>query len=279
MRKKSFRRGYQQNLIDEISLYLQKSKHDEVPAISIYYQIFLLLTKGSADEYFEKMETLLERHFHEFPPSEMKQFYLHAINFCIRRTRQNEEEDRYVAKALQFYQKGIEENLLLEDGVLSPWTFKKCHQAWTEAKTVRVGGRIYLAIRQTAPRQSKGQRRQLWPGGYELLPGEILNRRCPHLRQVEFTDIFFATDAKVMLLKLYYDNDETEALYSLIHSFRIFLRRNKLVSDDIRRAVPQFHPFFRTSTTGGRRPEAVFHPGKSCGGLSASSTQVVVGGY
>ena len=61
-----------------------------------------------------------------------------------------------------------------------------------------------------------------------------------HLREVEFTDIFFTLDAKIMLLKIYYDNDEEEALLSLLTSFKIFLKRNQLISAEMKNTYENF---------------------------------------
>jgi hypothetical protein len=61
-----------------------------------------------------------------------------------------------------------------------------------------------------------------------------------HLRELEFTDIFFTLDAKIMLLKIYYDNEEEEALLSLLTSFKIFLKRNKLILNEVRSTYENF---------------------------------------
>ena len=64
-----------------------------------------------------------------------------------------------------------------------------------------------------------------------------------HLREVEFSDIFFALDAKMMLLKIYFDNGDEEPLNSLITSFKAFLKRNRLISDVMRKTYLNFISF------------------------------------
>jgi tetratricopeptide (TPR) repeat protein len=51
------------------------------------------------------------------------------------------------------------------------------------------------------------------------------------LNSVEFTDIYYNLDSKAMLLKIYYKVEE-ESFLSLVSSFGIYLRRNKLISKD-----------------------------------------------
>ena len=54
------------------------------------------------------------------------------------------------------------------------------------------------------------------------------------LREVEYQNLVYALGAKLMLLKTYYELKEFLALDSLIDSFRIYLRRNKLISADVK---------------------------------------------
>ena len=50
------------------------------------------------------------------------------------------------------------------------------------------------------------------------------------LQTVEFTDVFYHLGSKSLLLKAYYEMDNAESFYSLISAFRVYLRRNKKIS-------------------------------------------------
>src|SRR5690606_22243304 len=47
-------------------------------------------------------------------------------------------------------------------------------------------------------------------------------------------DVFYLLDSKTTLMKTYYELDEASAFYSLKDSFRILLRRKKLISEQSR---------------------------------------------
>jgi hypothetical protein len=55
------------------------------------------------------------------------------------------------------------------------------------------------------------------------------------LREVEFTDIFYNLDAKTMLLKIYFELEKNEAFFSLVAAFKIYLSRNRLISEHNRK--------------------------------------------
>ncbi len=51
------------------------------------------------------------------------------------------------------------------------------------------------------------------------------------LLQVEYTDVRYNLDAKSLLLRTYYDLEESEALHSLTEAFKQYLKRNKSLSE------------------------------------------------
>ena len=51
------------------------------------------------------------------------------------------------------------------------------------------------------------------------------------LNNVEYMDVYYILDSKILLLKTYYELEEVDAFYSLIDSFYVYLRRNELISD------------------------------------------------
>ena len=60
------------------------------------------------------------------------------------------------------------------------------------------------------------------------------------MNQIEFTDIHYALGAKGVLLRIYYETNETEPLYSLLSSFHLYLIRNTLISQNTRDAYLNF---------------------------------------
>ena len=51
------------------------------------------------------------------------------------------------------------------------------------------------------------------------------------LQEVEYEDIVYILSSKSLLIATYYENNEIEALYSLLESFRVYLNRRKDIPD------------------------------------------------
>lgn len=52
------------------------------------------------------------------------------------------------------------------------------------------------------------------------------------LQTVSFDDLFYSTESKMLLLRIYYELNEKEPMLSLFESFRMYLRRNKQITDE-----------------------------------------------
>jgi tetratricopeptide (TPR) repeat protein len=61
-----------------------------------------------------------------------------------------------------------------------------------------------------------------------------------YLNKVEFSDIYYSLDTKKMMMKIYFEQNTIDPLLSLISSFKIFIRRNKSVSDTNKQAYDNF---------------------------------------
>lgn len=63
------------------------------------------------------------------------------------------------------------------------------------------------------------------------------------INQVEFTDIFYALDTRTMQIKIYYQLDEWDPMQSAIEAFKVYLRRNKTLSDNVKQLYNNFLKF------------------------------------
>ncbi len=153
---------------------------------------------------------------------------LFAINHCIKRI--NSGEITYIRETFELYLFGLEQHILVQTGkFLSRHTFKNIIalalrlQEFDWAKTF-----IEEAPRWLEPPYLKAQVDYNTAKLHFTL--QQFDQAMLLLQQVDFDDIFMNMDAKVMLLKMYYRTQNTEALEALLNSFDVFLHRKKILS-------------------------------------------------
>lgn len=229
---------YNLQLVDEITRFIsQYPMPEDAPAIHAYFHIFQLLTQENAQTDFDDLKSLLVSQESRFSREELSDLYQYAINFCNFQILKLKEP--FVEEALNLYIKGVESGILLQKGKLSPWHFKNI---------------IKLALRLERfdwTEQFVLQSKQLLEAGFQedayyynlaelyYYTGR-LDEAMLHLNKVEFTDIHYNLGSKVLLVKIYYETEASNALESLLDSFKNYLHRNKVISEELRRTYLNF---------------------------------------
>ena len=217
-------------LLEEILSYINKNieKFENTGAISIYHKVLMSLEESENESHYFDLLGLLEKHSDEFTQSESRNMYAYAQNYCIRKI--NEGNTNYLNELFDLYRILLDKEIILEDKNISPWDYKNIVTVglrveeieWTKKFIHDYEKKIAVEFRKNA---------------------FTYNLACLHFHQkeytkalklfqeVDFTDVYYSLDSKSKLLKIYYELEEVEGLYSLIDSFRTYLRRNKLISD------------------------------------------------
>lgn len=219
---------FENALLDDILQHLEQASFSDQPAISIYFEIYRMLTNPEDLEHYYAMKGLVEAHSQEFEHVEARDIYAFALNYCIGKINQGRSE--FLREIFEWYSQGLEEKILLEKGRLSPWDYKNIvvvglrldESVWVDTFIHRYRDLIPQEHRENAFTYNLAK---LHFSRNEY--GDVLKL----LQKVEYEDVFYNLDSKVMQLKIYYEMEEFEALDSLIDSFRTFLRRNRLISD------------------------------------------------
>lgn len=239
-RQKLVASDYSLRLLKEITDHLREHAYDAYPSITIYYQVLMTFVEGENEVHFEKLKLLLEEHTEKFPPAEARDIYAYAQNYTIRKI--NAGDKKYLREYFSLSVQALEKGLLTVDGDLSPWTYKNLVVAalrvgeytWAEQFIKQYRSKLNDKFRSNAYNYNMGAL-AFYKGNY----GEALRM----INQVEFTDIFYALDTRTMQIKIYYQLDEWDPMQSAIEAFKVYLRRNKTLSENVKLLYSNFLKF------------------------------------
>ncbi len=214
---------YDYSFLPGLLQFLEGSVYLEIPAIALYYHCYRAMTEGD-EGHFRQFRGLLERHFGEFTKEEIKDLWLLAINFCIKRL--NTGGRAYVQEAFGLYRTGIEQGILVEHGIVGRFAYKN-----TVALGLTLGQAdwVHGFIEQYKDALEPAHRDNFYH--YNLARYHFSEKQFGQamelLVQVGDSDLLLNLDSKVMLLKMYYELGEFDALDSLLASLKTFIRRRK----------------------------------------------------
>ena len=221
---------YQLNLVGEVNDYLERNVYlfKTVPATEVYYVIFKTLTVFEDETYFYQLLKLIKNHLPLFPKEEGKGLYHYAQNYCIKQI--NKGNSAYLKEIFGLYQEQIANDYILQHNQITEWDYKNIitvglrlkEYEWTENFIHRYKVKLSESTRENAYNYN------LSNFYYEK---GAFKQSIRLLQSVRFTDTFYNLSARFLLIKIFYEQEESEALLDQARALKAFLSRNKSVSD------------------------------------------------
>jgi hypothetical protein len=219
--KQDFNTGLLQAVLLHIGQYPNLLVH---PAIAVYYYGYLALMEPDEESHFKALRKELARNGVCFAMDELRDIHLLAINFCIYQI--NRRREHYLHEVLDLYRSGLDSGIFVEQGQMPRFTYTNIVST---ALRLREFDWAYHFIQHYKDLLPEGQRNGTFNfnlARYYTDKGDY-DRAMPLLQQMDFDDILFNLQGKMMLVKMYYETGAFFALDSLLISLEAYLRRKK----------------------------------------------------
>ena len=219
---------YTKGLLDSLLAHLESNakEYKNEPPIAVYLKIYKLFTEEN-DDHFEELLELIDRNEQYFSIDELTSLYDYAQNYCIKRINSGKAE--FLNKIFLIYQILIEKKIILQNEFIPASMFKNI-------TTVGLRLKEYDWTEQFVKAHYEYLDEKIREDVYNYNLAAIYYSKNEYgkalemLRFIEFTDVYYALGARAILLKIYFEQEEPDLFHSCVDSFKIFLKRNKLVS-------------------------------------------------
>ncbi len=221
-----YKMDYQIGLLEAIVIHIHEKELLTIPAIAIYYYSYKTLTDKSDAKHFVFLLQQILENGHLFPKAEMRDIVILAVNYCIGQI--NAGNKSYTKSSFDLYLKGLEENIFIEANYISRFTFRNIVSAGLILKEFDW---VYKFIQDYSNFLEPNQREQIVD--YNLakyfFEKKDYKNAMQLLIQSDYDDILVNLNAKTILVKIFYELNEFDALESLLESFRTYLQRKDVI--------------------------------------------------
>lgn len=239
---------YELLFIDEIIAHVKKYEYKNVPPVSVYFQAFLTQSENEDEQHYYNLIAELNRNIDYIPKKELYHLYTYAINYCISKVNKGKPE--FLREFLNLVKHSLDNDILIsesESGDLNPWHFKNTvlialrlgEYDWTE--------KFIKNFRDKLPEESREN-----AVSYNLALVYFYQKKYDkvigQLSEVEYEDLSYNLGSKSMLIAIYYEQDEFEALLSLADTFKTYLNRHKDINEKMRQNYLNYIHFVRKLT-------------------------------
>lgn len=226
-----YRHNWEDSLLDRIG---DEYKH---PFIQLWWFAYRL-TRHNLEHDFQALKNLLMTEACNLEKTDMSALTTIALNFCTRRINRDADE-HYYKEYLDLYKLLIDNNLILENGQISPWIYKNIasaglntgEHAWT-----------HQFIEQFHPLLPDDLAESMYAYnlGHLFYHEKKYGEAQQALAKVEFRDPLLSVSARSLLIKIYVETEQDDLLFAALEAARVWLLRNQAVTAGLRQQFQKF---------------------------------------
>lgn len=221
-----YKYSLQDQLMEYLIPYIEQYKLHQIPAIGIYYYIYLSLTNSENSVHFEQLQNQFYWYSDLFPDKELRDIHLMLVNYCVKQVNKNNFS--YLRILLNLYRHGLKNGYIIEKGILSRFTY---------TNIVKIGIRCgELEWVQKFVKDFKNNlEKQYRESTYHINLASIAyatkdyDKALRYLQQYNFKNVILNLAAKVLQMKVFYELEEKEVLEAHLKAMEIFVRRKEVL--------------------------------------------------
>lgn len=221
-----YKSSFDIGLLDFIFPFLKEPHYLEIPAVAVYYHCYCMLANPEDEHHFKSFKKLLLSKGMLFSDWEIRDLYLQAINYCIKRI--NGGAENYFSEVMDFYKEGLNNDYLLEKKVLSRFTYHNIVAAaimtqefeWVDHFIYKYKKNLQRKYRESSFSFSLAKleyHRKNYAAALELL------------QKSNYRDLLLNLGAKTVLIKIYYELEEIDLLEAHLEAMKNYIRRKRLI--------------------------------------------------
>ncbi|MBS1493534.1 MAG: hypothetical protein JST55_08485 [Bacteroidetes bacterium] len=213
--------------LDVIKSKIENGDYSEIPIIPLKYYIFMCVQNPMQEEYYAQAEKIFYDNLERISPHEKPYINTGLINYCWLRVGTGDV--KYFRKVFEMYKIGLEEGIYFyENKYLLNSLFNgivKCACYLKEYKW------LFQFIHEYKNKIDPEHRKEIVNVAYSKYYFEIkdFDTALKHVNKINPTNSLLKLEIKVLTIKILYELNYLESVYSSIDSLKHFFRNNKLL--------------------------------------------------
>jgi len=207
--------------------------------LKIYYWVYLTLKSPENENIYFLLKEELKKSAYLFSKDEFRDIHIYVLNYITRRINSGKRE--FLKESFELLKLTMEEKILVENEILEEAHYKNFI-------TTGIRNNEFDYLEYFIENYTMYLRDEVKENAYSYNMANLFYAKGEYskaqslLLQVEYSDINYNLDSKSLLLRIYFDADENQALYAHINTVKIYLMRNKLINNNKYR---RYHQLFR----------------------------------
>ncbi len=216
--------AYFENIINSFDQKII-SKHSY---LKIHYNIIKMLKEPLNEGYFFESKKLLSENEKAISGAELDNIYINLQNYCMRKIRSNRNE--YLGELFEIYKLELSGRTYTAETGISVILYRNIVFTALQLSEILFAEKFADDYKQFLP--GEGVSNYYYVKAHIAFKRGEFEKIGKYLSRIKSADEMLKADIKSMYLLMYYETDAYEQLYSVIDTFRHFLKNNTGISDE-----------------------------------------------
>jgi hypothetical protein len=213
------------------------------PNIAAYFHIYNMLgEREDTEQHYRNLKTILGEHQASFTQEEKYTLYGYAQNYVT--TQLNAGKSEYLEEIFRIFQEMLTNDAFLFNGYLDAGMYKNIVTVGLRLRQYDWVQRFLDEYRSFLHPSHQNPAYHYNVAAWHYAKQEY-SKALRELLMTDLIDVYYHLNVRQMQLKIYFEQEEHEALNSLIDAFSSYLKRNKQISDTKKEGFSNLVRFIR----------------------------------
>lgn len=212
-------------MLEEVLRYVAENDLESVPAISLHLNAYRMLADRNAEPAFRKLKQQLQEYTDLFQKEEIRALMIIALNYGIIQINKGRKE--YIREVFELYRDSLSTKILFDNNQLSPFAYKNIVASalklgefnWTEDFIENYKSDLPELQRDNFYAYNRAKL---------LFARGDFSDAANILQKLYIKDFFTNLDARVTLLKAYFEMGEYQQIEYQLNNLQQLLRRKEV---------------------------------------------------
>jgi len=220
--EKVFKDKYKIRLTDEVLRLIKETNLNDT-LVNLYSYGLLTMTDPENEDHFRALKSLLQQELN-LDPKEERDIHVLAQNYCIRSV--NQGKLGYFRELFDVYRLGLEKEVIQSDLSQFAPAFKNIVSAGVKAKEYDWVENFILTYSELLDKKQLSDYKNFNLARLRFDQGRFQETK-QLLQEVKFKDVFITLNARVLLIKTFYELDQIDLAEHQIRNTLSFVSRQK----------------------------------------------------
>ncbi|MEM1123632.1 MAG: hypothetical protein AAGJ18_24555 [Bacteroidota bacterium] len=222
----TYQSNYDLSTLAPVLAQIEEQNLLTIPTLATFYFCYFTLVQPEVASHFEQFNELLLKHSQQFSQEDNGNLYLLAINYCIKQI--NQGNTAFNKKTLKLYKAGLKNEALLENGILSRFTYHNIVMAG-------IRNQAWDWVEQFIHQYRRNLEKRYQESSFSFSLAHLAYHRKDYagvlnlLQTANYRDVLLNLGAKTLLLKVYYELGELNLLHSHLDAMKNYIRRKRVI--------------------------------------------------